>query len=155
MRGNRRLRLSAALLPLALGYLSSGCLMLETPLFGEDKRMSQVREAAETFGAFLRWGRVEEAAALLHPDSRAEFLAERHALGRQMRFTDYEVGAAESGEGPDEAFVLVRFRAYRLPRIEEFASRDRQRWERENGRWYLRIEVNRYLGRRSAASGSR
>ncbi len=129
--------------------------MLDTPMFGEKKRMSQLQESAETFGAFLRWGRVEEASTLLHPESRAEFLAHRHVLGEQMRFTDFEVGAAQTGEDPDEAFVVVRFRAYRLPGIEEIASRDRQRWERENGRWYLRIDLDRYLGRKTASSGSR
>ena len=155
MRGNRRLRLSATLLPLALVCLSSGCLMLETPLFGEKKRMSQLQESAETFGALLRWGRVEEASALLHPESRAEFLAQRHVLGEQIRFTEFEVGPAQTGEDPDEAFVVVRFRAYRLPGIEEIASRDRQRWQREDGRWYLRIDLDRYLGRKTASSGSR
>lgn len=147
VRARRRLELRGIALALVLGWLASGCLVFETPLFGEEKQLARVQEAAEAFAAFLRWGRVEEASALLHPDSRSEFLAHRQVLGEEIRFTEFEVGAVQMGAEPGEAFVSVAFRAYRLPGIEEVAMRDLQRWERADGRWYLRLDVDRYLGR--------
>jgi hypothetical protein len=144
MIGSDRARLRAACAALVVTLLSSGCLMLDELRFGDTKRAMVVRELAETYGDYLRWGRLEQAAAFVHPDQRMTFLAEHHRATQRLRFTEYEVQGVEIASS-NLATVMVTMRIYQLPAIEERFLTDIQQWKHDQGRWYLSFEFPRYL----------
>jgi hypothetical protein len=144
MIGRGRAWLRAACITLVASAFASGCLMLDEVRFGDTKRSMIVRELAETYGDYLRWGRIEQAAAFVHPDQRMTFLAEHHRATQRLRFTEYDVQGVEIGSR-NEATVMVTMRVYQLPGIEERFLTDIQRWQHADGRWYLSFEFPRYL----------
>jgi hypothetical protein len=110
----------------------------QTPATGR----AEVKRNAEVFGDNFQWGRVQEAARLVHPDDRDAFVAHAGALEGRLRVTGFEVSAVEVDGA--EAFATVVFSVYRPPSVFETTLVDRQRWERRNGAWYLRPALSRY-----------
>lgn len=134
---------AAALLAVALAAGGPACLPFGSR--AEAREIAKVRQLAEAFGDYLRWGRLEEAAVFLHPDERVHFLARTQEFQRRLHFTDVEVVHVElSRRGV--AHATVAFKVFRPPAVEEVTLLDRQRWQHERGSWYLHFDMTRYLG---------
>lgn len=112
------------------------------------QRKAAVKRASESFSDALRWNRLDEAAALVHADQRAQFRSELAELGDDLRFTSYEIEGVTLGPGLDRALARVRFELYRLPSVEEETLRDEQRWRYDlvQGSWYLEPDLALYRG---------
>ena len=118
-------------------------------------RTSRVRDAAESFGYDLRWGRFEEAAKRVKPDQRDAFLSLASELEGNVRFTGFEIESVDVGIARAEASVSVAFTLYRLPSIEETTLREQQHWrfDKIRRRWYIEPNLALYRGDAVADEG--
>lgn len=107
-----------------------------------------VREAAESYSDLVRWGRIDDAAAFVHRDRRAEFRSTLGGLQDALRMTAVAVEGVKLGPGVGKAVVTVRFHVYRLPSVAETTLLDRQewRWEPTIGRWQVMPDLALYRG---------
>lgn len=123
----------------SIGYADPDFLMPGT-------REEQVREAAEAFGANLRWDRHEYAAALVKPDERNAFLMLVRDPKAPVHFTDFELLNVELGEKMSEASTLMSFKLYRLPSTTEVQLLDEQSWtyDARKRRWFLTPSLETY-----------
>ncbi len=137
------------LIPLALAALSLGGCSLgryNPDILIPVKRVAMVREAAENYGANLRWGRLDAAVGMVEPDARTLFLVSFRDADPPVRFTSFEIIAIQPGESRVEVEVLASFRLYRLPDITERIVRERQIWRFQRGGWYIRPDLALFLG---------
>ena len=143
-----RRRLVAGLLVVA--GLSTGCqqLMLWDPDYLLPfKRSAAVREAAETYGQNLRWGRFEVAAGMVAPESRDDFLATFLDAEPPYQFTSFEIVAVDLGEERGRVNVHVVFRLYRPPSMIELSVAEHQAWRYEPSvppRWVIEPELRAF-----------
>jgi hypothetical protein len=137
-------------LGLAVVALVGACALRDPGQVLPVQRKAAVKRASESFSDALRWGRLEEAAALVHPDQRAEFRSELAELEDDLRFTSYEIEGVTLGPGLDQANAKVRFELYRLPSVAEETLRDDQRWRYDlvQGSWYLEPDLALYRGKK-------
>ncbi len=110
------------------------------------RRHGKVEEAAESYAANLRWGRLGLAAARVHPAYRQEFMALVTASRRPFQFTDFEVVTVELGPERDQATAHALFSLYRLPSTREIQLADMQQWryDARARRWYLEPDLELY-----------
>jgi hypothetical protein len=100
--------------------------------------LEEAQEVVERYGTELRWGRMSEAAELVHPDLRPHF--QRLMVGQEdrLRITDFEVESVELTTDRLSGTALVRYRLYRLPAVVEESRREllplRRGW---SGAWFV------------------
>jgi hypothetical protein len=112
------------------------------------KRMAIVREAAESYGDNLRWGRIAVAVGMVAPESRISFLETFGDADPPLRFTSFEILTIEAGRSRDEVEVLASFRLYRPPNLTERTIREWQIWRFDPDRasWYLSPDLSLFAG---------
>jgi hypothetical protein len=118
------------------------------------ERKGKVREAAEAYAGDLRWGRIEQAARLVHPRARPAFLRTLSGPSHALRFTHFEVESVELAPERDQANARVSFGLYRPPSLEEQRIVEQQVWhyEPDARAWYLEPDLPLYLGEVGAAA---
>ena len=89
-----------------------------------------LQEAQRRYTELVRWGEIERASAYVDPALTADFLitAERF---QGIRFTDFESGPLQFGEGSDTATVDVVYRAYSTRTLVDKKFIEHQQWYRE------------------------
>ena len=112
----------------------------------EGGRRGAIREAADTFGHDLRWGRIDQATARITSDRRDEFRVIARSLVDRVRLTEFEVESVDLGTMEDEATVHVRYTLYRIPAIQETRVREAQTWRFDRIRrgWFLDPDLELY-----------
>ncbi len=133
----RHRRAIALALVLAAG---SGCALRPSA----ERSRGAVEKSAERWSDDFQWQRWPQAAAQVHPDERAAFLAFGTQLGDRLRITGFELAGVEVEASGDAAVATVVFQVYRPPSLTEQTLVDRQRWVREDGDWFVRPELERY-----------
>ncbi len=121
MRLSRVPMLSFALLAM-LGCASN--------LFGDSDKQIALEDAQRRYTELVRWGEIEGASAYVDPAVATDYLniAERF---RDIRFSDFETGALQFGEGSNTATVDVVYHAYSIRTLVEKRIREHQEWYRE------------------------
>ena len=89
-----------------------------------------LEEAQRRYTELVRWGEIEGASAYVDPAVATDYLniAERF---RDIRFSDFETGALQFGEGSNTATVDVVYHAYSIRTLVEKRIREHQEWYRE------------------------
>jgi hypothetical protein len=100
---------------------------------GREKALEAVQKE---YTSLVRWNEFDQAAQFVHPDARAEFLAE--APGEDLRFTDAETKPIEIDEELASANVQVTYLAYNRHSPYEYKVEEDQAWEREGTTWSVR-----------------
>jgi hypothetical protein len=139
------MRRSAVILAsLFVVFFTSGCFW---PLIAEMAMDPMGRTAAfelaqRKYTNAVRWGDIEEAVQLVHPDLREEFLSYEGKFAG-IRVTDFEVGEMVYGEGQETATVRVTYHAYSLASMHEKKIKEVQRWERLSVKndWVVRPQL--------------
>lgn len=123
---------------------SSGCFW---PLLAEMAKDPMGRSAAfelaqRKYTNAVRWGDIEQAVQLVHPDLRDEFLAFEPEF-EGIRVTDFEIGELVYGEGQETATVRVTYHAYSLASMLEKEIKEVQQWERLSMKndWVVRPQL--------------
>jgi len=110
------------------------------------EREDVVRRTAEIYVQSLRWGRMDEAAKLVDPDARLDFMKFFSGDDMPLNFTSAEINSVELGPGPVQATVFVTLRLYRTPSVREVSLQERQIWHynSDNNRWYVAPDLTPY-----------
>jgi len=135
---------SIALL-LALSFFSVGCVWPLLAEMAKDPmgRTNALDVAQRKYTNAVRWGDIEEAAQLVHPELREEFLSYEGEFDG-IRVTDFEVGELAFEDGSDTAAtVRVTYHAYSLASMLEKEIKEVQRWERLSHKndWVVRPQL--------------
>jgi hypothetical protein len=136
----RRFMLAVLLVPL---FVSSGCIALLFDIADDPMgRKAALRQLQREYTNAVRWGEIEQAADLVHPELRDEFLSyEGEFTG--IRVTDFNVGKITYGEELKTAHVRVTYFAYALKAMTEVEIRETQEWERlEGDDWRVRPQLD-------------
>jgi hypothetical protein len=122
---------------IAASLALAACGMTKPLLFMGDLP-TLANEAADDYSTNLRWGRMAQAAALVEPMRRSEFLS-FFEDGHRYRFTDAEVDALDYDEATLSAQAKVRFTLYAIPMVREIKVVDTQEWrfDRKTESWYV------------------
>jgi hypothetical protein len=114
----------------------SACVNPADP-FGHEAEFVRLQKR---FTAYVRWGKVREAASFVVPEQREEFLALAPDL-TDIRFTDYEILTLDYAD--ESAHVDVQLRGYRLTTPIERTVRLVQEWQKaeDTGAWQVRLEL--------------
>jgi hypothetical protein len=106
--------------------------------------LESARDVAEEYGTDLRWGRVDEAAALVHPNLRSAFQRLLAGYEDRVRITSFEVESVELQRTQQTAQAMVRYELYRVAALVEESRREplRLRWELPGGRWYVEPDLS-------------
>jgi len=136
----------SALIALFVSLLlfSSGCIW---PLIAEVAQDPMGRGASldlaqRKYTNAVRWGDIEEAVQLVHPELREDFLSYEGQF-EGIRVTDFEIGERVYGKGQETATVRVTYHAYSLSSMVEREIKEVQRWERlsAGNDWVVRPEL--------------
>jgi len=123
-----------------LGFAWLATLGCAGALFDYTGKESALEDAQRKYTELVRWGEIDSASVYVDPAIAADYL-DMAELFRDIRFTDFESGALEFGEGSDTATVNVTYRAYSTKTLIEKTFRERQEWYREssaNNDWRVR-----------------
>jgi hypothetical protein len=133
----------ALLLTSLLG--SSGCIW---PLVADIVQDPMGRHAAfdlaqRKYTNAVRWGDIEGAVRLVHPDDQREFLSYEGSF-KGIRVTDFEVGETHFGENSQTATIRVTYWAYSLNTMQEKKIKEEQQWERlsAGNDWVVRPKLS-------------
>lgn len=150
-----RTRVRAAMV-LGLIGAASGCSLgkADPDYLMPAKRIAEVREAAETFGYNLRWGRIDAAALVVHPAQRRVFLNRVQAVDPPLQFTSFEILDIRQGEERSAVTVLASFSMYQPPSLVERTANVEQLWryDAHAGRWWIEPDLDPILGPGPGAS---
>ncbi|MCH8891750.1 MAG: hypothetical protein IH827_11845 [Myxococcales bacterium] len=104
-----------------------GCAIASFDLTGKERALE---DAQRRYTELVRWGEIEGASAYVDPAVATDYLniAERF---RDIRFSDFETGPLQFGEGSDTATVDVVYHAYSIRTLVEKRIREHQEWYRE------------------------
>jgi len=132
-------RLRALALAAGLTALLGGCAGID--LLG---RRSSFDETQKTFTQYIRWGRFEEASALIQPDLRSAFLDLAPELS-DLRFTNYEILHVDLDQDTlAKATVEVRFQGYSLSSPVQKTVTLKQSWKKnEAGAWQVALDLDK------------
>ena len=134
----------AAMLGIALWV---GCIGSDSGLSEADA--ASLEDRAKRYASNLRWGRVQEAAELVHPDDRVGFVRFMRESQGRVRFTSFEVDSAEADREQSTGVAIVTFRLYRPPRMDEQLLVESQDWVFDSDRkqWLLQTpDLSAYRG---------
>jgi hypothetical protein len=99
-------------------------------LFGDSDKQSALVDAQRKYTELVRWGEIESASFYVDPAIAGDYL-DTAQLFEDIRFTDFESGAPQFGEGSNTATVNVVYHAYSNKTLIEKTYRERQEWYRE------------------------
>jgi len=119
-------RRRADLLGFAL-FAAFGCASSLFDFTGKEKALE---DAQSRYTELVRWGEIEGASAYVDPAIIAEFLVTAKRF-QHIRFTDFESGPLQFGEGSETATANVVYHVYSTRTLVEKKFRERQEWYRE------------------------
>lgn len=94
-----------------------------------DNIIPEVEESANDYNQDLRWGRIQQAAAQMPADQRAQFVTLFEGDDSSFRFTSVEVlSAIATGIDGRQVDVLVAWEFYSPPGLTERKLRQKQAW---------------------------
>lgn len=98
---------------------------------------AMLREGAENFHKYLRWGDPRAAARFVEPDQRLRFLEKALEVTKdeQLQITDYEIQDAQVR--PSRATVLSTMTWYRLPSLSTHTETMVLEWVERDGGWWI------------------
>ena len=99
-------------------------------LFGDSDKQSELEDAQRKYTELVRWGEIDRASFYVDPSMVNEY-RDTAARFENIRFTDFESGALQFGEGSNTATVHVVYHAYSTKTLVEKTIRERQEWYRE------------------------
>jgi hypothetical protein len=139
-----------------VGTAFSGCLgFIEPDYLLPAKRLEKVRDLADTYSQFLRFGRIPEAAAFVRREDRKAFLDAFMDVARRVQFTNTEVVNAESTDSMTVE-VWTRYELFELPSIQVRSLSEKQVWHFDPvGRtWQVQPDLSVFPGARSPAGAT-
>ena len=98
--------------------------------FGDTDKQVALKDAQRKYTELVRWGEIESASFYVDPAIAGDFLDTAQRF-ENIRFTDFESGALQFGEGSNTATVNVVYHAYSTKTLVEKTFRERQEWYRE------------------------
>lgn len=107
---------------------TAGCGWIEPDFLMREKRVENVRETADWYAANLRWGRIQQAAAMVQPDHRRDFIAIFVQPTPRVEFTGWEVITVEQQDLRSEAEVWVTYEYFTPPAVRPRSITERQQW---------------------------
>jgi len=113
-------------------------------MFDFSDKQGALKEAQRKYTELVRWGEIESASAFVDPAISDAFL-DTAQLFQNIRFTDFESGPLEFGEGSETATVNVVYHAYSTRTLVEKRFRERQEWyleENSENRWRVRPNLD-------------
>lgn len=127
---------------------SSGCFWPLLAEMAQDPmgRVAALDLAQRKYTNAVRWGDIEEAVQLVHPEVQAEFLSYEGQF-HGIRVTDFNVGQLVYGDGQQTATVRVTYHAYSLASMLEREIKEVQKWERLSIKndWVVRPQLGGLL----------
>ena len=100
--------------------------------FGDSDKQIALKDAQRKYTELVRWGEIESASVYVDPAITGDYL-DTAQLFEDIRFTDFESGALQFGEGSNTATVNVVYHAYSTKTLVEKTFSERQEWYREAG----------------------
>ena len=100
--------------------------------FGDTDKQVALKDAQRKYTELVRWGEIESASFYVDPAIAGDFLDTAQRF-EDIRFTDFESGALQFGEGSNTATVNVVYHAYSTKTLVEKTFSERQEWYREAG----------------------
>ena len=97
----------------------------------------ELEDAQRSYTRMVRWGDFEEASQWVAPQERDRFFDDSESF-RNLRITDYQIGALELDDDGQSATVRVSYRGYDLATLLEREMREVQDWVFEDGHWRVR-----------------
>ena len=98
--------------------------------FGDSDKQIALKDAQRRYTELVRWGEIDSASFYVDPAIASEYL-DTAELFQDIRFTNFESGALQFGEGSNTATVNVVYHAYSTKTLVEKTFRERQEWYRE------------------------
>lgn len=114
-----------------------GCAINPFDISGKERALE---DAQRKYTELVRWGEIDHASVFVDPKIAADFLRTAELL-KNVRFTEFESGKLEFGEGSETAIVNVVYHAYSKKTLIEQTFRERQEWYREasaGNQWRVR-----------------
>ncbi len=114
-----------------------GCAINPFDISGKERALE---DAQRKYTELVRWGEIDHASVFVDPKIAADFLRTAELL-KDVRFTEFESGKLEFGEGSETAIVNVVYHAYSKKTLIEQTFRERQEWYREasaGNQWRVR-----------------
>lgn len=106
----------------------SGCLgFLEPDYLVPAKRIEKVREIADLYGQYLRFGRIAEAASFVRREDRKAFLDVFLNVSSRVEFTSAEILTVETTSATTVE-VWTRYELFELPSIAIRSLSEKQVW---------------------------
>jgi hypothetical protein len=141
-------------IPLALGLLLGGCMLGNA---GSTKRLS---DAVNQMDRSTRWGQLADAAQLVEPTYRTQFITNHRGWGQVIQVADSEVLHVELTPDSESAVALVSYDWYLPDAMSLHQTVVRQRWSRLGSNYALASEAivqgdGRLLGGKTAAVPAR
>ena len=123
---------------LSLALLATlGCAGSLFDFLGKERALE---DAQRKYTELVRWGEIDSASFYVDP-AIADAYLDTAELFQDIRFTDFESGKLQFGEGSDTATVNVVYHAYSTKTLVEKTFRERQEWYREadaDNEWRVR-----------------
>jgi hypothetical protein len=130
----------------------SGCIgFLEPDYLLPKKRVEKVREVADLYGQYLRFGRIPEAALFVRKEDRKAFLDAFMNSSARIEFTNAEIMTVEPATAMTVE-VWARYDFFALPSIEIRSLSERQVWHYDAVRriWQVQPDLTVFPGARAA-----
>ncbi len=108
-------------------FTTLGCAGSLFDFTGKEKALE---EAQSRYTELVRWGEIQGASAYVDPAIATDFLVAAERF-KDIRFTEFESGPLQFGEGSETATVNVVYHAYSTRTLIEKRIRERQEWYRE------------------------
>ncbi|MCH7599767.1 MAG: hypothetical protein IH973_08425 [Myxococcales bacterium] len=137
-----------------LGFALLATLGCANALFDFTGKESALKDAQRRYTELVRWGAIADASAYVDPAVVTDYLSMAE-LFQNIRFSDFESGPLQFGEGSNTATVDVVYYAYSTRTLIEKRVRERQEWYREASAansWRVRPNLDAIV---SELSGSR
>jgi hypothetical protein len=103
-----------------------------------------LEESQRKYTELVRWGEIESASAYVDPEISEAFI-DAAAHFKDIRFTDFESGPLQFGEGSETATVSVIYHAYSTRTLVEKRFVEHQEWYRETDSektWRVRPDLD-------------
>ncbi len=113
-----------------LGFALLATLGCAGTVFDFSGKEYALEAAQRRYTELVRWGEIERASAYVDPAITADFLVTAERF-QDIRFTDFENGRLQFGEGSNTATVDVVYHAYSTRTLVDKKFRERQQWYRE------------------------
>ncbi len=113
-----------------LGFALLAMLGCASNPFSDTDKQTALKDAQRRYTELVRWGEIESASVYVDPAIAGDYLDTAQFFD-DIRFTDFESGALQFGEGSNTATVNVVYHAYSTKTLVEKTFRERQEWYRE------------------------